>query len=72
MRDYAILPALSHKPRSGYDLTKWFKKVAGHSNGPSAARSVMWNGARRPKQWLLQLGNIVRAVRRALSHTAAI
>ena len=72
MRDYAILSALAHEFRSDYDLTKWFKKVAGHSNGSSAARDVMGNGARRPKQWLLQMGNIVRAVRRASSHTAAI
>jgi len=30
MRDYAILAALAHEPRSGYDLTKWFERVASH------------------------------------------
>jgi DNA-binding PadR family transcriptional regulator len=30
MRDYAILAAVAHRPRSGYDLTKWFDRVASH------------------------------------------
>ena len=30
MRDYAILAALAHEPRSGYDLAKWFDRVASH------------------------------------------
>jgi PadR family transcriptional regulator, regulatory protein AphA len=28
IRDYAILAALAHEPRSGYDVTKWFERVA--------------------------------------------
>ncbi|HZB82061.1 MAG TPA: PadR family transcriptional regulator [Rubrobacteraceae bacterium] len=30
MRDYAILAALAHEPKSGYDLAKWFDRVASH------------------------------------------
>ena len=73
MRDYAILPALAHEPRSGYDLTKWFEKVAGHRNGALRRQEALCGMVRAgQKQWLLQMGNIVRAVRRASSHTAAI
>ena len=30
MRDYAILAAIAHEPKSGYDLAKWFDRVASH------------------------------------------
>jgi DNA-binding PadR family transcriptional regulator len=30
MRDYAILASIAHEPKSGYDLTRWFEKVASH------------------------------------------
>jgi DNA-binding PadR family transcriptional regulator len=30
MRDYAILASIAHEPKSGYDLAKWFDKVASH------------------------------------------
>ena len=30
MRDYAILASISHEPKSGYDLAKWFDRVASH------------------------------------------
>lgn len=30
MRDYAILASLAHEPKSGYDLAKWFDRVANH------------------------------------------
>ena len=30
MRDYAILASIAHEPKSGYDLAKWFDRVASH------------------------------------------
>ena len=30
MRDYAILAAIAHEPKSGYDLARWFDRVASH------------------------------------------
>lgn len=30
MREYAMLAALAHRPRSGYDLNKWFDRSASH------------------------------------------
>lgn len=30
MRDYAILASISHEPKSGYDVAKWFDLVASH------------------------------------------
>jgi len=30
MREYAMLAALAHSPRSGYDLNKWFERSASH------------------------------------------
>lgn len=30
MREYAMLAALAHEPRSGYDLNRWFDRVASH------------------------------------------
>ena len=30
MRDYAILASIAHEPKSGYDLTKWFARIASH------------------------------------------
>ena len=30
MREYAMLAALAHRPRSGYDLNKWFDRAASH------------------------------------------
>lgn len=30
MRDYAILASVAHEPKSGYDLTKWFDRIARH------------------------------------------
>ena len=30
MRDYAILTSIAHEPKSGYDLAKWFDRVASH------------------------------------------
>lgn len=30
MKEYAMLAALAHRPRSGYDLDKWFDRVASH------------------------------------------
>lgn len=30
MREYAMLAALAHSPRSGYDLNKWFDRAASH------------------------------------------
>jgi PadR family transcriptional regulator, regulatory protein AphA len=30
MRDYAILASIAHMPKSGYDLAKWFDRVASH------------------------------------------
>ena len=30
MKEYAMLAALAHRPRSGHDLNKWFDQVAGH------------------------------------------
>ena len=30
MRDYAILASVAHEPKSGYDLTKWFDRIASH------------------------------------------
>ena len=30
MREYAMLAALAHRPRSGYDLNKWFDTSASH------------------------------------------
>jgi DNA-binding PadR family transcriptional regulator len=29
-KEYAMLAALAHAPRSGYDLNKWFERVASH------------------------------------------
>ena len=29
-REYAMLAAIAHRPRSGYDLNKWFDQVASH------------------------------------------
>lgn len=30
VKEYAMLAALAHRPRSGYDLNKWFDEVASH------------------------------------------
>ena len=30
MKEYAMLAALAHRPRSGYDLNKWFDEAASH------------------------------------------
>ncbi len=30
MKEYAMLAALAHSPRSGYDLNKWFDRAASH------------------------------------------
>jgi PadR family transcriptional regulator AphA len=30
MRDYAILASIAYEPKSGYDLAKWFDRVASH------------------------------------------
>jgi len=30
MKEYAMLAALGHGPRSGYDLNRWFEEVASH------------------------------------------
>ena len=30
MKEYAMLAALAHEPRSGYDLSKWFDRAARH------------------------------------------
>jgi len=30
MRDYAILASIAHGPKSGYDVAKWFDRVASH------------------------------------------
>jgi len=30
MKEYAMLAALAHGPRSGYDLNRWFDQVASH------------------------------------------
>lgn len=30
MKEYAMLAALAHRPRSGYDLNRWFDEVASH------------------------------------------
>lgn len=30
MKEYAMLAALAHRPRSGYDLNRWFEEAASH------------------------------------------
>jgi len=30
MREYAMLAAIAHRPRSGYDLNRWFDQLASH------------------------------------------
>ncbi|MGH3148088.1 MAG: PadR family transcriptional regulator, partial [Rubrobacter sp.] len=30
MREYAVLASVAHEPRSGYDVAKWFDRVASH------------------------------------------